>query len=228
MGPRATLDFYGKLIAYTDALSDQLHPRVLIDSNAKIPDRTAYLLGRGQDPLPFLLESMQGLVRSGATVLAMPCNTAHTFHPAMVKALRTIDGDKSVVFLHMIEEALDFVASAGHSKLLLLSTQGTYQAGVYARSARSRGIEVITPDEQTKAGLMDAIYRLKSGETTFDRAFFERIIEEAEEGKMGPQVLGCTELPVIFKLLGLADRVIDPTALLARRALDIAGVKTRG
>ncbi len=225
MGPKATLDFFEKLIDSVDAPLDQAHPRVLVDSYAKIPDRTAYLLGRGEDPLPFLLDAMLGLVDSGATVLAMPCNTAHYFHPEMVKALRDVDPDEAVVFLHMIDEALDHLVRKGHTKMMLLSTEGTYRTGVYQERARKRGIAVHTPDSLTREGLMESIYRLKSGEMAFDRLFFEKIIEEAGVRDLGPLVLGCTELPIIFKRLGLSDHVIDPTGLLAKRTLEVAGIK---
>ena len=47
MGPEATLDCFGKVIRSTRAKKDQDHLRVLIDSNSKVPDRTAAVLGEG-------------------------------------------------------------------------------------------------------------------------------------------------------------------------------------
>ena len=41
MGPEATLAFFGQIIAATPAVRDQEHLRVVIDSNPKVPDRTA-------------------------------------------------------------------------------------------------------------------------------------------------------------------------------------------
>ena len=47
MGPMATADLFTKITAMTKASCDNDHLRVLIDSNAKIPDRTnAILYGR--------------------------------------------------------------------------------------------------------------------------------------------------------------------------------------
>ena len=45
MGPQATNTFYQRIIDRTQAESDQEHLRVLIWSDAKIPDRTAGILG---------------------------------------------------------------------------------------------------------------------------------------------------------------------------------------
>ena len=41
MGPLATADLFQKIVLHTDAKSDQEHPRVVIDSNTDIADRTA-------------------------------------------------------------------------------------------------------------------------------------------------------------------------------------------
>ena len=45
MGPQATNTFYQRIIDRTQADTDQEHLRVLIWSDAKIPDRTAGILG---------------------------------------------------------------------------------------------------------------------------------------------------------------------------------------
>ncbi|MEG2936290.1 MAG: hypothetical protein RR844_07355 [Clostridium sp.] len=50
MGPMATIDLYRKIIEVTPAHSDMEHIHVIIDSNTLIPDRTAYILGKGKDP----------------------------------------------------------------------------------------------------------------------------------------------------------------------------------
>ena len=49
MGPEATCDLYLKIIRNTPAEKDQDHFRVIIDSNPKIPDRTAFIIGQGPD-----------------------------------------------------------------------------------------------------------------------------------------------------------------------------------
>ncbi len=77
MGPAATLALYERIIALTPAQCDQDHLRVIIDSNPKIPDRTAAILGNGESPLPAMAESAKTLERAGADFIVIPCNTAH-------------------------------------------------------------------------------------------------------------------------------------------------------
>lgn len=50
MGPLATADLFRKITLLTDASCDNDHIRVYIDSNARIPDRTAAILSGGTDP----------------------------------------------------------------------------------------------------------------------------------------------------------------------------------
>ena len=61
MGPEATLDLFGKIIAHTPAARDQDHLRVVIDSNPKVPDRTAAILSGGESPVPAMTAGIEAL-----------------------------------------------------------------------------------------------------------------------------------------------------------------------
>ena len=61
MGPLATVDIFNKITVHTEAATDQEHPRVCIDSNTDIADRTAALLWGGEDPTPELVKSAKRL-----------------------------------------------------------------------------------------------------------------------------------------------------------------------
>jgi len=87
MGPAATADFYAKLTSRTPAVSDQDHLRVIIWSDPTIPDRSRALTGEGPDPTPTLRRGAQGLRAAGASLLAVPCNTAHAFLPGIMDGL---------------------------------------------------------------------------------------------------------------------------------------------
>ena len=82
MGPQATNTFYQRIIDRTQAETDQEHLRVLIWSDAKIPDRTAGILGtpdQAEAVYAALLAGAKLLEGAGCTVLAIPCNTSHYF-----------------------------------------------------------------------------------------------------------------------------------------------------
>src|SRR3990170_1742628 len=73
MGPEATLTCFARIIQNTLAEKDQDHLRVIIDSNAKVPDRTEAILGKGPSPVPVLVQSAAGLAQAGADFIIIPC-----------------------------------------------------------------------------------------------------------------------------------------------------------
>ena len=66
MGPMATVDIFKKVVANTQADSDNAHIRIYIDNNSQIPDRTAAILAGGADPVPAMAESAKKLEACGA------------------------------------------------------------------------------------------------------------------------------------------------------------------
>ena len=85
MGPLATADLFRKITLLTDAARDNDHIRVYIDSNARIPDRTAAILSGGKDPVPEMASALRSLEACGASCVIMPCNTAHWFYDELCR-----------------------------------------------------------------------------------------------------------------------------------------------
>ena len=83
MGPLATADLFRKITCLTKADCDNDHIRVYIDSNARIPDRTAAILSGGTNPVPEMTSALRHLEACGADCIIMPCNTAHYFLPQL-------------------------------------------------------------------------------------------------------------------------------------------------
>ena len=79
MGPEATVDCFDKIIKNTPAAKDQDHLRVVIDSNPKVPDRTAAIIGGGESPVPVMVAGCRALQRAGADFIIIPCVSAHVF-----------------------------------------------------------------------------------------------------------------------------------------------------
>lgn len=217
MGPMATLDLFGKMIRLVDGKCDQDFPHIVIDNNSKIPDRTAFLLGNGEDPTPALMASAEKLIWYGAEVLAMPCNTAHAFHEAICRHLDATFGEGRVVFINMIGETVRAVSKKGARDVMLLATDGTLKSGLYQSAFAARGIRTHTPTERDQCKIMKLIYDYKAGVREFDSMFIESSISSGDM----VYVLGCTELPLVFESAGLIDRVVNPTEILARRAIEL-------
>lgn len=221
MGPLATADLFEKIILHTQASCDQEHLRVYIDSNTRIPDRTAALLCGGADPAPELVSSARGLEAQGADVLIMPCNTAHNFYDAVQAAV-------SVPVLHMIRLTARALTDRGVRTAGLLATDGTVRTGIYQRTFAGTGVELLVPEEAEQRAIMDMIYQgVKAGRRDYDAAAARRAMEALMSRGAETLILGCTELPLAAKLYSLEFPVTDPTLELALGAIRYAGGKTQ-
>ncbi len=221
MGPLATADLYRKLVLHTDAETDQAHPRVVIDSNTDIPDRTAALLHGGADPVPELQKSAKRLASIGADVLIMPCNTAHGFYDAVAAAV-------DIPVLHMLRLTRDALLARGVKTAGLLATDGTVETGLYQSAFEGSGVTLLTPDKEGQSAVMDVIYNgVKAGDLSHDVSAFRRCCEGLLARGAETLILGCTELPPAFELYRLDYPATDPTLELARGALRFAGCKTK-
>jgi aspartate racemase len=221
MGPAATADLYAKIIAATPATRDQDHLHVIIWADPTVPDRSYALLHGGEDPTPWLLHGAQQLVAMGASFIAVPCNTAHAFFPA-------IGGDIPVPLIHMMDETAAAVEIAHPSieRVGLLATTGTIASGLYQEWFAKHHIEVVVPnDELQEQSVMAAIHRVKAGETGRETTYLLAeaaafLVEHGAEAL----VAGCTELPLIFRDRDASVPVIDPTRVLAEAVVRRAAI----
>lgn len=218
MGPAATADFYAKLVRATPALTDQEHLRTLIWSDPTIPDRTSALLYGGVDPTPLLLAGALLLRSGGASVIAVPCNTAHAFIPR-------IADEVGVPFVHMVEETVLSIRrrhpDATH--IGLLATTGTQASLLYDKALRRHGLEPVTPSAETQeARVMAGIARVKAG--VVDAVTRELIAGAAGElVAAGAELViaGCTELPIALEGVQLPVELVDPTEVLAEAVVRV-------
>jgi len=218
MGPEATLDLFHKIIRLSPVEKDQDHFRIIIDNNPKIPDRTAAIFGKGENPLPALQETVKNLEKAGADFIIMPCNTAHYFISEIQQSIK-------IPILNMIKETTHHVKSIFPSikNVGLLATKGTYKTGLYNSFFKEKNIEILIPSPLEQDKIMDIIYKIKKNILT--KEMKNQIIKIAEKQiKKGAQAIiaGCTEIPLILKNEDLKVPVIDPTNILAKKAIEEA------
>lgn len=217
MGPLATVDLYRKIVEHTAADCDQAHVRTIIDSNTNIPDRTAALLSGGESPVRELQSSARLLERAGAQVLVMPCHTAHCFYDEVQAAVH-------VPVLNMIELTVQELKRRGVARAGLLATGGAVQSGIYQRHFEGSGIELLLPDPEGQAALMDMIYSgVKAGRSDYDTQAVRTALDSLIDAGAQTLILGCTELPPAFEMYGLDYPNLDPTLTLALAAITASG-----
>jgi aspartate racemase len=224
MGPLATADFFRKLIDATGAQRDQEHIPLLIDSVPQIPDRTAAILEGGESPLPAMLAARDRLLAAGATMIAMPCNTAHTWYDELVAGC-------PVPFVHIVDSVASEASARGLARAMLglIATRGTLAAKVYETRLAAHGYRVLTPSEdEVKREVMPAIARVKAGEVEAAGRALEPVLARLLERGAQAVVLGCTETPLALDAIGstLRARSIDSTLALARQCVRLWSERT--
>jgi aspartate racemase len=221
MGPLATTDLYEKIISLTDAHKDQEHIHVIIDSNTEIPDRTTAILHHSEDPVFPIVRSAINLENSGCDVLIMACNTAHYYYDVIKKFVH-------IPFINMITETASEAKKRGYKKCALLATDGTCQTGIYDKEFEKQNIELIKPNIDDQKAVMELIYDgVKAGNKDLDTSKFLASMDHLKSQGAQAFILGCTELPVAVDMYSLKGSFINPTEILARRAIEFAGVKPK-
>jgi aspartate racemase len=216
MGPAATLALYKRILALTSAERDQDHLHVIIDSNPKIPDRTAAILGKGESPLPMMTEGARSLERAGAHFIVIPCNTAHHWLAELRDAV-------SIPIIDMVSETAAEVAgyTPPFQKVALLATTGTIETALYQQTLAEKGITVLVPTMQEQDAIMDVIHRIKGKDHVVKGQILPVVQSLLDQGAQG-LILGCTELSLVVEEGDLRCPLFDPLAVLARRAVEWA------
>lgn len=193
MGPEATIDLMQKIIAHTPALDDIDHIHCIVDNNPKIPSRIRAILGDGEDPGSVMVEIGRKLEAYGADFLVIPCNTAHYYYNAVAEAV-------SVPVINMIGLVVDNVCKSFPEigRIGVLGSTTIVKTALYEQAFRTRGVEVIYPDEHIQSQLFELIRAVKRGKTGIDsRKRFVTIGEHLQQKGVKQGILGCTELGII-------------------------------
>lgn len=227
-GPLAGNDLFYKIIEETTALSDQEHLPVLLWSDpTKIPDRTEFLEGKvKQNPAVSITEIFLKLERNGASVGAIPCNTAHA--PVIFEEIRERlrkEGSQ-LQLISIIEETVRFLQRhyPSGTPVGVLSTTGTWKRRIYADPLEVAGFSVLTPAKEQQALVHQAIYNkdfgVKASGTDITEKAKDILYKQADsliDQGAAVVILGCTEIPlVIQEEFYRKKRMVDTVRILAR------------
>ena len=223
LGPAATCYLYQMLTDHTPAGRDQDHLDIVISSRASTPDRTAFITGEStEDPFAVMERDGEMLVKYGATILAIPCNTAHYFYDRLAAAL-------PVPVLNMPRLTVQDAKAAGCTKLGILATDGTLLSETYQMMCAEAGIAWAAPAPAYQKDIMSVIYDgIKQGRRA-DMRMFGAAADDLKAQGCDMAVLGCTELSLVKRDEKLDPRFfIDSTEVLCRHTLLACGVNPIG
>lgn len=226
VGPAATVDFLDKIVRATPASRDQEHIKVVVEQNPQIPDRTGALIRGEADPTIALYATCKRLEADDASIITIPCNTAHAF-------VDRIQPHLSIPIVSMLQATVDLIRTRYGSDrpVGLLASTGTVRSGVYHAAARGR-LSLMVPDEANQEKVMAAIYGAEGVKAGFTDGRCKQDLLEAVEHlvRRGAEILilGCTELPILidesddYRVAGKSVVMLDPTNILARKCVALA------
>jgi aspartate racemase len=217
MGPEATVLLMQKLLAAVSAQDDADHIPLIVDQNPQVPSRIRHLIeGTGEDPGPVLADMARRLVAGGATALAMPCNTAHHYAPAIRAAV-------DVPFLDMIAlsvaKAASMVGEAG--AVGILASPAVRKIGLFDAALAKMGIQALYPADE--AALLGAIRQIKSaGPGPEARLALKQASEDLLHQGARVQMIACTEFSLIADAVSGEADTFDTLDVLVAAIKDFA------
>ena len=222
MGSEATVEIYKRIIDRTKHTCDQEHMKICILNNSIIPDRTKCILENGENPLPYLNESIKDLENIGVKYFIVPCNTAHYF-------VDKFEYSKTK-FISMIEETLLKVKNEfSNYKVCVLATTGTIKSKVYHANLLAQDINFVYANENEQNDIMTVITDTKSD---VDRnSTTKRLLDAVNSIKQREGnclfVLACTELSLYLENVKKESLVIDAMDCLVNSTITKCGYKIK-
>lgn len=194
MGPEATVEFMRRVIAATPAVEDTDHIRMIVDNNPKIPSRiNALIQGGGEDPGPVLTAMAHGLEVAGAEVLAIPCNTAHHYLPAIQAAV-------SIPVLDAVElTAAQLTRTTPPLRRIgMLASPAVRIVGLFDRRFRACGLVPVYPSGTDQTVVLSLICAVKAGRVTdtlleAHASVVQRLVNDGVDALL----IACTELSIL-------------------------------
>jgi aspartate racemase len=226
MGPEATAFFYELIIKHTKAEKDQEHIKVVIFSNPEIPPRTDAILKTGPSPTPLLVEGFRRLRDAGADFVVMPCVTAHHFIPEVKEQV-------DLPLISLLDESVKWAKEEIPEirKAGLLASTGTIKSRLFHDAFAQAGIEVITPEEEEQAQVIEAIFGEKGIKAGFTSGSPKEILVSTARVLVARGadaiIAGCTEVPLVLKDMDIPVPLIEPLRIAAQACILEAGYELK-
>lgn len=215
MGPAAGADFYQRIVRSHGAERDRDHPPCILYSATGVPDRTAFLVGEGPDPTSALQQAARLLERAGAGFIAIPCNSAHAFLPAIREAVE-------IPVLDLIALAVDATCRQVPEarRVGLMAASGTVRVGLYEEPLRRAGRVPVVPGDPLQERIMEGIRAVKAGGGRRP----ELADAAGDLAGLGAEaiLLGCTEVPLGLDPAACPVPVVDGNQALVEATLGLA------
>jgi aspartate racemase len=196
IGPESTISYYHDIIySVQEKIGKSYFPNLNIESLSVFEVLKICKDNDYDELVKYLMKGINNLVSGGADFVAMTGNTPHIVFDELVKQC-------SVPIISIVDTTCEEVQKKGISKLGLLGTEVTMKEDFFKKPFIKQGISVITPTNIEIDFISEKISNeLELGivnNETLSR-FLEIINRMIKDEKIEAIILGCTELPLLFK-----------------------------
>ncbi|ASZ19568.1 aspartate racemase [Bacillus cereus] len=215
MGPKSTGPFVDTVVAECQTIYGAKHdmdfPHMMIYSCP-----TPFYMDRPIDHEAMkkaIIEGAQKLESTGASFIAMPCNTAHLYFEELQQSL-------SIPILNIVDETLKAIPETA-KRVALLATEATVQAGIYQDGIAKRNIEYIH-HEKWQDMINQIITYIKSGKVEEARELWNALVLQLRE-EVDTAIIACTDLNVVA-----IEDFVDSSQCLAKAVVRMYVENIRG
>ena len=219
MGPHASNRFMELVYTYKKLKKDYLYPRIVLDSNTKIPSRTRAIIYNEKSPLNGMIESANKLYEYGANAIALPCNTAHIWIQSLQKKIKIPVFDMTDIVSKKVNEKYKLKKV----NIYIFGTPLTIKEKIYNKKlSKFKNIKIITINNKIQKKIEELIYLIK--ENNFQNNYkkkFQTILKNLKFKKENNLIiLACTELSYFKSIKHKSIRIMDTSSILAQTVFD--------
>lgn len=219
MSWESTIPYYRQINQHIKQQLGGLHSAKIILYSVDFADIEALQRSGDWDRAGELLaEAAVKLQAAGADCLVLCTNTMH-------KVAAVIETAVTIPLLHIADATAEAIQLAGLKKVALLGTRFTMEQDFYKkRLTESYGLEVLVPDEESRALVHQVIYQeLCLGLVKPDsRLQYQQIMADLVVQGAEAIILGCTEIALLVSAEDCAVPLFDTTFLHVQKAADYA------
>ncbi|TWT27174.1 aspartate/glutamate racemase family protein [Planomicrobium sp. CPCC 101110] len=218
-GPESTVDYYQSIISkYQEkAGSSEDLPELLINSINMYKIFSLLEANQTEGLADYLTESVRTLEKAGADFVVLTANTAHIVFDKVQERV-------NVPMISIVEETYNRTEELGLGKIGLLGTKFTMENDFFQKPFHAGAKTIVVPEPEEQQYFHEKIVsELEKGvvEEGTKKDFLELAAKMVERDGIEGLILGCTELPLIFKPEDLEIPQLNTTEIHVKKIIEV-------
>lgn len=218
MGPESTVPYYHDIVyGVQKKVGEKFFPNLTIES-VNVFDVLDYCANKEYDKLvEYLMKAINNLVAAKADFIALSANTPHIVFDELKK-------QTPVPIVSIVESTAKEAKRLGMSKVGLLGTEFTMKGEFFRKPFVEKNIDIVIPKKEELLYVSEKISsELEYGVVKEDtqREIFKIIKRMQTEDGIEAVILGCTELPLLFKGVDSKVKVLDTVEIHIKEIISI-------